>query len=210
MLSSSQSLSSLSAVLPLGLGIRERRTGRQRGFIPLCRPVFLFPGRVQNRAICGTIEVDIYRLKGAYGCSCLNWSARGCSGRWRGRTGHFMQSCCSCCGRCRKRASPPPERQFLFSVPYAPSTASFPIGTFSFFSSFSSSFAFFSFLSGFLKEVLSMMKSPNSKSCGKIPITSRIESSVPLPKQIPIPEIAPSEERIQAVICSLSGNKFIV
>ena len=40
-----------------------------------------------------------------------------------------------------------------------------------------------------------MMKSPNSKSCGKIPITSRIESSVPLPKQIPIPEIAPSEER---------------
>ena len=99
MLSSNQSLSGFCAALPPGLGIRERRTGRQRGFIPLCRPVFLFPGGVQNRAICGTIEVELYRLKGAYGCSCLNWSARGCSGRWRGRTGHFMQSCCSCCGR---------------------------------------------------------------------------------------------------------------
>ena len=58
MLSSSQSLSSLSAALPLGLGIRERRTGRQRGFIPLCRPVFLFAAGVQIPVNCGIIKTD--------------------------------------------------------------------------------------------------------------------------------------------------------
>ena len=40
-----------------------------------------------------------------------------------------------------------------------------------------------------------MIKSPNSKSCGKIPITNRMEINVPLPKHTPMPEIAPSEER---------------
>ena len=54
---------------------------------------------VTNPARCGTIKGYRTHTERTFPCSCLNWSAHGCSARWRGPTGRFMQSFCCCSGR---------------------------------------------------------------------------------------------------------------